>query len=287
MSYEGLTDFIRHGLRELKPGTTALLFVEDDVEVESSIEHAFRVGFRNVVAFRPDRLSVPARFAAQVIDVAYDLFAEDAVRNAINATIAALPGRWLFPFYNAEYLFFPFCETRTVGEMIGFVTEERRTHIPAFTIDLYAPDLDAAPNGVDRAQAHLDIAGYYAMGRPGPDGHPLERQLDMFGGLRWRYEEFVPENRRRIDRVGLFRAEPGLELRANWTLSNEEMNTYACPWHHSTTSAVCSFRAAKALRTNPDSAHAVHSFMWHNSRPFTWHSQQLMDLGLMEPGQWF
>jgi hypothetical protein len=27
--------------------------------------------------------------------------------------------------------------------------------------------------------------------------------------------------------------------------------------------------------------------MWHNSAPFEWHSQQLLDLGLMEPGQWF
>jgi hypothetical protein len=65
------------------------------------------------------------------------------------------------------------------------------------------------------------------------------------------------------------------------------MNTYSCEWHNNLTAAVCSFRAAKALTTNPGSTHAIKSFHWHNSIPFEWHSRQLLDLGLMEPGQWF
>ncbi len=48
-----------------------------------------------------------------------------------------------------------------------------------------------------------------------------------------------------------------------------------------------SFRTAKALRTNPGSRDAIATFHWHNSVRFGWNSQQLMDLGLMEPGQWF
>ena len=65
------------------------------------------------------------------------------------------------------------------------------------------------------------------------------------------------------------------------------MNTYACPWHNNITAAVCSFRTAKALRSNPGSRFDIQNFRWHNSMPFEWQSQQLMDLGLMEPGQWF
>ena len=71
------------------------------------------------------------------------------------------------------------------------------------------------------------------------------------------------------------------------TLSDEEMNTYACPWHNNLTTVLASFRTAKALRTNPGSRFSIQDFRWRNSTPFTWHSQQLMDLGLMEPGQWF
>ncbi len=83
------------------------------------------------------------------------------------------------------------------------------------------------------------------------------------------------------------RAKPGLKLLPDFTLSDEEMNTFTCRWHHSLTAAVCSFRTAKALHTNPGSRHAIGTFRWPNSVRFDWHSQQLMDLGLMEPGQWF
>ena len=86
---------------------------------------------------------------------------------------------------------------------------------------------------------------------------------------------------------GFFKTKPGLTLRSDFTLSDEEMNTYACPWHNNITTALVSFRTAKALKTNPGSRFDIHDFRWRNSTPFDWHSQQLMDLGLMEPGQWF
>ena len=89
------------------------------------------------------------------------------------------------------------------------------------------------------------------------------------------------------DRIGLFQAKPKLTLNEDHTLSEPEMNTYACPWHHNLTAAIVSFRTAKALKRNPGSASVIHSFKWRNSAKFDWHSQQLMDLGLMEPGQWF
>ncbi|WP_181817325.1 hypothetical protein [Paracoccus pantotrophus] len=38
---------------------------------------------------------------------------------------------------------------------------------------------------------------------------------------------------------------------------------------------------------NPGSRGQIRGFRWRNSHPFRWNSQQLMDLGLMEPGQWF
>ena len=44
---------------------------------------------------------------------------------------------------------------------------------------------------------------------------------------------------------------------------------------------------AKALARNPGSRDEITSFAWRGSHPFRWNSQQLMELGLMEPGQWF
>ena len=50
---------------------------------------------------------------------------------------------------------------------------------------------------------------------------------------------------------------------------------------------MASFRVAKALVRNPGSREQIRSFTWRNSEPFRWSSHQLMERGLMEPGQWF
>ncbi|MDN5568062.1 MAG: hypothetical protein L0G27_04825, partial [Paracoccus sp. (in: a-proteobacteria)] len=168
-----------------------------------------------------------------------------------------------------------------------FHTEERRSAMLTYVVDLYAPDLSATPNAVDMDNAMFDRTGYYALGRKGADGQDKPRQLDFHGGLRWRYEEFLPPDRRRIDRIALFRAAPDLKVTADHRFSIEEYNTYACPWHHNLTGAVASFRVAKALATNPGSRDMIHDMTWRNSHRFEWRGQQLMDLGLMEPGQWF
>jgi hypothetical protein len=159
----------------------------------------------------------------------------------------------------------------------------------AYVVDLYAQDLGRHPNAVSLDDAHLDRSGYYALARgdAANHGHPKERQLDFFGGLRWRFEEHVPAARRKIDRIAFFRAKKGLHLREDHTFNDEEYNTFACQWHHNMTAAICSFRTAKALKSNPGSTYDIETFKWHNSAPFEWHSRQLLDLGLMEPGQWF
>ena len=172
--------------------------------------------------------------------------------------------------------------------MLRFHSEERREAMLTYVIDLYAGDLKTSPGAVSLDHAYLDKSGYYALARTNPaTGKPFDRQLDFFGGLRWRFEEHVPSGKRRIDRIGLFRAKPGLRLKADHTLSDEEFNTYACPWHNNLTAAICSFRTAKALKRNPGSSFDINTFNWRNSIEFEWHSRQLLELGLIEPGQWF
>ena len=189
---------------------------------------------------------------ARVHRVTFDTHADSAMVTAVNRLIAAAPGIWIYYCYNAEYLFYPFCETRTIREMLTFQAEERRDAVLSYVIDLYAGDLDRFPNAVSLEGAQLDRSGYYALGRPdvANHNHPKERQLDFFGGLRWRFEEHIPLARRKIDRIALFRAKPDLELRPDFTFSDEEYNTYSCPWHHNITTAIASFRTAKALRSN-------------------------------------
>ncbi|MFN3970193.1 MAG: hypothetical protein ACK4L4_02305 [Gemmobacter sp.] len=289
MRHGSLSDYIA-ALRDTPAkGPIALIFVEDLAEVDGTLNHHLRAGFREVVMLAPEGIEASDDIAPRIRRVVYDVHADAALTGAVNALIAAVPGQWIYYGYNAEYLFFPFCETRNVRELIAFHAEERRDAFLSYVIDLYAGDLGQHPDAVAPDAALLDRSGYYALGRADPanHNHPKERQLDFFGGLRWRFEEHVPMLRRKIDRIALFRAKPELELREDFTFSDEEYNTYACPWHNNLTTAVMSFRTAKALRSNPGSKFAIRDFRWRNSTPFLWSSQQLMDLGLMEPGQWF
>lgn len=289
MHFSSLSDFLARGGALLAKGPVALIFIEDDVEIGSSLRHALDAGFRRVVAFMPEAFEMPDDIRSAVVRVTLDLRGGDSLFETVNAIIAKAPGVWFFYCYNAEYLFFPFSESRTVGEMLGFHIEERRDAMLTYVIDLYAADLGENSNAVSLDNAMLDKTGYYALARSDPAnrGHPKERQLDFYSGLRWRFEEHIPENRRKIDRISLFKAKPGLELRNDFTFNDEEYNTYSCKWHHNLTAAIVSFRTAKALKSNPGSTYDIPTFKWHNSEPFEWHSRQLLDLGLMEPGQWF
>jgi hypothetical protein len=288
MSYPDLDAMIRNNAKALSNGPIAIVMVEDEVEVDTTLRHHQQAGFRTIVALMPASFPLPRDLAETVLRVDYDMSQDGAMEQAVNRIITAAPGQWLYYCYNAEYLFHPFCETRNVAEMLAFHAEERRDAMLAYVVDLYALDLHRYPDAVSLDEAHLDRSGYYALARKQRlDGNPKERQLDFFGGLRWRFEEHVPPARRKIDRIPLFRAKKGLKLQADYTFNDEEYNTYACPWHNNITAAICSFRTAKALKLNPGSTYDIPSFKWHNSAPFEWHSRQLLDLGLMEPGQWF
>ncbi len=289
MQYSSLDSFLKDGRAHLTKGPVALILVEDEVEVASTLRHHLDCGFRQVLALMPAAFALPADLHGRVVRIDHVTRAGTSFAETVNRVAAAAPGIWLYYCFNAEYLFYPFCETRTVGEMLAFHTEERRDAMLTYVIDLYARDLSAHPDAVSLEDAHLDKSGYYALARPDPanHGHPKDRQLDFFGGLRWRYEEHISAKRRKIDRIALFRAKPGLHLRDDHTFDDEEYNTYACPWHHNLTAAIVSFRTAKALKRNPGSTFDIQTFTWHNSIPFEWHSRQLLDLGLMEPGQWF
>jgi hypothetical protein len=287
MHYKNLSELIT--ANGLAAGPLAIVMVEDDVEVDTTLRHHLQAGFRTVIALMPAEFTLPRDLETSVLRVDYDMFAPAAMQNALNTLIDAADGQWMYYCYNAEYLFHPFCETRNIVELVHFHGEERRDAMLTYVIDLYADDLEDHPDAVSLDHAHLDRSGYYALARKdmANHGHPKERQLDFFGGLRWRYEEHVPAQKRKIDRIALFRAKKGLRILEDHTFNDEEYNTYACPWHHNITAAICSFRTAKALKLNPGSTYDIHTFKWHNSAPFEWHSRQLLDLGLMEPGQWF
>ena len=287
MRYTKLSDLVAGSTIASAKGPVAVIIAEDDVEVDATIRHHKSLGFLEILLFAPAELEIEAESEAAVVRVDYPTMSIGATASIVNALVPALPEKtWIYYCYNAEFLFYPFSESRSIGELLAFHTEERRFSMLTYVVDVYAGDLGQADNAVSLKDAHLDKSGYYALARDGENG-PKERQLDFYGGLRWRFEEHIEESRRRIDRISLVRTRPDIRLRPDHTWSDEELNTYSCPWHHNLTAAIVSFRTAKALRINPASRFDINTFRWHNSVAFDWHSQQLLDLGLMEPGQWF
>jgi hypothetical protein len=282
--YPDLTTLLRRARPALAQGPLAVVLAEDDVELRSTLSHLDTLGFRSMLVALGPGVTLPEGVPEHLVAAPFEPHAPDAPASVLNPVIAALPsGIWVHYCYNAEFLHFPFCDSRGVAELLAFHAEERRDAMLTYVVDLYADDLRRHPDAVSLERAHFDRIGYYALARA--DGR--ERQLDVFGGLRWRFEEHVPPARRRIDRISIFRTRPRLAMRPDHTFGTEEYNTYACPWHNNLTAAVCSFRTAKALKANPASTFDIPSFHWHGSERFRWSPQQLMDLGLMEPGQWF
>ncbi|MEM6728468.1 MAG: hypothetical protein AAF618_08205 [Pseudomonadota bacterium] len=287
MDFSDVSSLLRQSRSVFAKGPVALIFLEDDVACEATVVHHLNAGFQTVVAFVSPDVPLGDELSSRITTVEWNAATDEEPHEIVNLCIAAAPPIWFYYCFNAEFLYFPFCETRSVGEVIAFTTEERRESILTYVIDLYADDLGRYPNAVSLEDAYLDRSGYYALARKDDWDNPLERQMDFYGGLRWRMEEHIPKKRRKIDRVALFKSKKGLTLSEDHTFNDAEYNTYACPWHHNVTAAICSFRTAKALKRNPGSTFDIETFRWHNSVRFEWHSQQLMQLGLMEPGQWF
>ena len=288
MDYASIDEFFKAGKAHLNKGPIALIFAEDQKELASTIIHHTKLGFVTIIVFARSIPILSSSVQSKIISIQVDLFNQKRVPFIINKINELALGQWVYYCYNGEYLFYPFCETRSVTELLDFHSEERRDAMLTFVVDLYAADLSAPKGSIMTETCLLDGAGYFATARLDPDSHqPLDRQLDYFGGLRWRFEEYVPFHQRKIDRISIFKTCKGLRICPDYTFNVPEYNTRACPWHSNLTAAIVSFRAAKALLTNPDSKSQIKDLTWQHSVPFSWTSEQLLHLGLIEPGQWF
>ncbi|MEE9452786.1 MAG: hypothetical protein V3V13_00195 [Paracoccaceae bacterium] len=284
MQLETLENFL-HTKGKTLPSPLAVIFAEDTVELAGTIAHHRTLGFGTIlVVGELGELDPGITKDVHVFPSDLDTL-EDSVA-ILNQIIKACENAWIYYCFNAEYLFFPYCENRAIKDAIAFMEEERRTSVFTYAIDLYPQNMNDHPNGVDLATAHLDSNGYYGLNRF-EDAEELERQTDIFGGLRWRFEEHIPWKKRRIDRISLFKALKGVKIDTDLRLNTPEMNTIACPWHNNMTMSIMSFRVAKALMHNPGSADEIHTFEWAGSQKFDWNSAQLLEMGFMEPGQWF
>jgi hypothetical protein len=268
----------------LPAGPAAIVLAEDRAALDATLDRLRRLGFGAIVLVRDPALGPLA--AQGTVELVHPLRSRKDAIAAVNRLLPQLVGRWVHVAFNAEFLFYPYCETRSVRDLAAFMEEERREAVFTTVVDLYACDLTAHLSGVATGACGHDGAGYFAF-EAWEDGRPLERQVELHGGLGRRFEEHVPWTSRRVDRIAFFRAAKGRVLDEAFRLNEPELNTVNCAWHRNVTAVLASFRVAKALMRNPDSAASIAGFGWELSRPFGWSSAELLAQGFMERGQWF
>lgn len=209
--------------------------------------------------------------------------AEDPGRYAyrvVNTILGGLAGRWVVWLWAGEFLFFPYCETRTLPELIAFLEDERRRVLFCYALDLYGIDMPGPHQPPWELDLDFDRTGYQPFPQP-------DQGLNLYGGLGWRFEELAPDNMAQIGRSALVRADRGIALDRNWRFGDRHYDSVSCPWHHSPTGAVMTLRRTWRIMAHPGFADVCGDLIWQGSARFDWTSRQLLEDGMIEPGQWF
>lgn len=272
--------------KHLKQGPVGLIFAEDTIGLNDTIDHMVTLGFPNIFVLGLPNVLETVKENSAIIDIAFDPDTDNAVVQCLNFANKAFQNRWIFHCFNAEFLYFPFCETRSIGDFISFSDEERRKSIAGVIVDLYTREQNPKSYGYDISNALMDGAGYFSTYSNDAD-NVENRFVQASGGLRWRHEEFFPWNRRTISRTPMFKTDIELKVNPDFTANLNNYGTIQAPWHRSPTVVVASFRAAKYLRMNLIHEQSLEHFDWAQSITFEHTSAQLMEMGFMEPGQWF
>ena len=275
MRYRTIAEFRRAGAA-LPSGIVAVLLCDQPWHARSSANRLAQQGAACILAIGGVNVDDPG---CPVITIDEPV-AEARAHQTLSALIPALAGRWVLWLWNGEYFVFPFGETRQIGDLTDFLADERRRSIYTYALDLYAHDLPAEAEAPEQSDLNIDRIGYHAYPRD-------NQQLRVYGGLGWRYREFLPDSARQIGRTALFLARPDLRMGAERLMEDEEYASVSCPWHHNPTAAIMSMRRARRVMAHPEFPAVRERLLWDGSERFDWTSAQLLELGLIEPGQWF
>ena len=59
IQYKDLETFLKDGAAALAKGPVAIILVEDDVEIATTLRHHQQAGFASIIAFMPDVFELP------------------------------------------------------------------------------------------------------------------------------------------------------------------------------------------------------------------------------------
>ena len=113
MRHDDTASFLHRSAGALSKGPVAVILVEDEVEVASTLRHHLARGFNTVLALGMPVPALPEDLEDRVHVITADV--SDAAA-AMNPLIdAASAGVWFYYGYNAEFLFYPFTFSGTIN----------------------------------------------------------------------------------------------------------------------------------------------------------------------------
>lgn len=276
MEYRSVAEFI-HAHPLLPRGVVGILLCESRLHAAASARRMIRQGIAAIIAIgdAPVLKDPPC----PIIRISEDV-REGRESTLLNPLFDMLAGRWVLWQWNGEFFFYPFSETRSLGDFTTFLDDERRVVALTCALDLYADDLPRESRDPETVALWFDRLGY----QPFPRG---EKTLRLFGGLGWRFEEMTPEHMQQLTRASLLKPEDGVHIGRDLIFEEPAYASFATPWHHSPTAAMMTLRRAWRILAHPHFNQVRKSLHWHGSTRFEWSSGQLLELGMIEPGQWF
>lgn len=299
---------LRHVTRaaaDFPPGPVAILLCDGDLMACASASWAVRRGAAALIALGPEGTVRRALESARNSGLSGGAAAGAAVGPVgraeaplwLSALGRALDGRWVLPLFNGEFPAFPWFETRSLADLAAFQDGERRRGVGGWVVDMHAPGLAEAaeaddPDWAPPDRTLFDLGGCFALTGPaepweaeGAGPVPPEAPR-LYGGVGWRHQERFARPPR-LDRTAFFRVARGMTVDETFRQGDPKADGLSGAWHRSPTMAVMSFRTARALLSQPEVAADPPDLAWSGARSWGWSSGELLDAGVIEPGQWF
>ena len=79
MKYSDLNTFLKDGKAALAKGPVAIVLVEDDVEIATTLRHHQQAGFVSIIALMPDEFALPLDLQESVHRITYNMARERAM----------------------------------------------------------------------------------------------------------------------------------------------------------------------------------------------------------------
>lgn len=276
MNFESVDAFTRRS-PELAPGILGIVFCDPRENTAATLEHLERLGIATAIVIGDPGVAIDATIP--VVEIA-EQPTTAGVPAMLNMLIDMLDDCWLLWQWAGEFFLFPYFETRRLADFTTFLTDERRRMAYTYTLDAYAEDLPGAEEDPRDSALCFDRIGYYGFIRG-------EQQLSVYGGPGWRFDECCTPRLKQLGRTALLRAKSGIYMGRDGQFEAPEFSSVSCPWHNNPTAAMISLRHTRSIMAHPAFPPLASSLVWAGSETLEWTSGQLLDLGLIEPGQWF